>query len=363
MANAISTFGVVTTSTPQLFSLGVGGTLSSTATRTDKFDSYWTITELSKRIPKTPVGHSPDGAPIYALCNREESKSDPFVREGYTPAKSSPLITEDEDGLGITKWLLGALLHKDLMPSVTGPRSLKAEEVAAEREELNDYRFKDYRFTTAETAQIVASGAFTSSLVEQLDDDPELQNPELKKNSQLYRKKLKEKVKEKLKKELDKLLNPGKVTPAQIAQFFGSGGSPSELQGLLNGGYDQPEIADILSAKKKAGAFGGGGGSGGGGPKPDTLTIEIKFIIVSNGNVLPTWKLVRVSSGTGSTPLFGIGRTRNHDVIITIGPKTIETANTHLASQIGVAVANANASAARSFGTTPSNTLTLPPFF
>jgi hypothetical protein len=63
---------------------------------------------------------------------------------------------------------------------------------------------------------------------------------------------------------------------------------------------------------------------------------------VSNGSITPTWKLVKLSANTGSNPLFATGRTRTHDLIITMGPETEQTANAHLASQIGNAVANAN---------------------
>jgi hypothetical protein len=322
----------VTFSTPQLFSLGIGGTLSSTATRTDKFDPTWTIAELSKDTPKTPQGKTFDGKDLFAVCYREKDTSDPFYPD--TPAKSSPLIESD---LGLTDWLLGALFTNSAIPTVTGPRPLEKEELAAERQVL-----KENGFTKPETTLIVASGAFASSLVD-LDDDPQLQ---LKK------------LKEKLKNELQELLK--KYTRTQISNFLADGASPSELQGFLKSGYNIAEITELMKAKAEAASSGGGGGSGGGGtnPKPDTLTIEIKFIIVSNGNVTPTWKLVRVSANTGSTPLFGIGRTRTHDVIITIGPNTQEAKNTHLASQIGVAVGNAN----RTLLTTPSNTFTFPPF-
>jgi hypothetical protein len=68
--------------------------------------------------------------------------------------------------------------------------------------------------------------------------------------------------------------------------------------------------------------------------KADTISYEIKFVIISNGNVTPTWKLVKVSANTASAPLFGVGRTRTHDLIITIGPNTIATDNSSLASQI-----------------------------
>jgi hypothetical protein len=75
--------------------------------------------------------------------------------------------------------------------------------------------------------------------------------------------------------------------------------------------------------------------------KTDSVSYEIKFEIVSSGNLTPTWKLVRISANTDG-PFFGTGRTRTHDLIITLGPKTNETNNAHLASQIGSAVGSAN---------------------
>jgi hypothetical protein len=87
-----------------------------------------------------------------------------------------------------------------------------------------------------------------------------------------------------------------------------------------------------------------GGGAGDGSTAPDTVSYEVKFVIVSNGSVTPTWTLVRLSAntGTGSLPFFSTGRTRTHDLIITIGPSSTQTNNAHLALQIGNAVSNAN---------------------
>ena len=100
---------------------------------------------------------------------------------------------------------------------------------------------------------------------------------------------------------------------------------------------------DIKSAAEPSGGTGSGGG--GGSIKPDTVSYEIKFVIVSSGNVTPTWKLVRFSANTASSPLFNVGRTRTHDLIITIGPNSNATDNVHLANQIGSAVSNANRAA------------------
>jgi hypothetical protein len=88
----------------------------------------------------------------------------------------------------------------------------------------------------------------------------------------------------------------------------------------------------------------------GSGSAPDTVSLEIKFIIVSSGNVNPAWKLVRVTANNGSAPLFMTGRTRTHDLIITIGPANQKTLNTHLASQIGQAVSGGNQSLLQPLG-------------
>lgn len=84
-------------------------------------------------------------------------------------------------------------------------------------------------------------------------------------------------------------------------------------------------------------------GAAGSGPKPDTVAYEVKFVIVSNGNVTPTWKLVNVSANTSGTFFFA-GRTRTHDLIITIGPNDTRSIYSHLASQIGQAVSGGNSS-------------------
>ena len=193
--NAVHVFGPGNTvTTPQSSSVGFGGTLSSTATRIDKFDPYYSIALLMK----------PDTA--HSVCHPE---NDPFTQLSWTPAASSPFILESD--LGIKDWLLGAMIVNNLLPS-TSPSTQPA-------------------------------------------------------------------------------------------------GPP---------------------------------GQGAAGLKQDAVSYEIKFVIVSNGNVTPTWKLVRFSANTGNSSFFGLGRTRTHDLIITIGPPTPQTGQSHLASQIGNAVSNGN---------------------
>ena len=82
--------------------------------------------------------------------------------------------------------------------------------------------------------------------------------------------------------------------------------------------------------------------------KQDVISHEVKFEVVTSGNVTPGWKLTRVSVNQGGTFLTA-GRTRSHDLLITFGPTdaapkgkkpSITATNSHLAAEIGLAVAN-----------------------
>lgn len=82
------------------------------------------------------------------------------------------------------------------------------------------------------------------------------------------------------------------------------------------------------------------------------ITHDVKFVIVTDGNVSPQWHLVRVSADTNS-PLFDAMRTRTQEAIITLGPLdqskgpgappslSVNAENSHLAQEIGSAVAQA----------------------
>ena len=231
MANAITTFGVgraaTTVTTPQSFNLGFGGTLSSTATRTDKFDPTYSIGWLMQ--PNTRLD----------ICRPE---NDIFYAQNIVPAQSSPLILSD---LGIKKWLLGAMLTENLLPS-----------------------------------------------------HPPIPQPQ----------------------------------------------PPTKQKCCCCKGAMAVRVA-ALGGDAGGNASGGGGGGGGGSLGPFSVSVEIKFIIISSGNVTPTWKLVNISANTGSTPLFSAGRTRTHDLIITVGPANQQTQNSNLALQIGNSVSNANRAA------------------
>jgi hypothetical protein len=74
---------------------------------------------------------------------------------------------------------------------------------------------------------------------------------------------------------------------------------------------------------------------------PDTVSIEIKFVVVTSANINPVWKLVPITANNGAASLLSSGRTRTHDLLITIGPDNEKTAGSHLASQIGQAVSSA----------------------
>jgi hypothetical protein len=58
--------------------------------------------------------------------------------------------------------------------------------------------------------------------------------------------------------------------------------------------------------------------------KDAALSHEIKFEIVSGGNLTPTWKLVRVSANQ-TAPFFNTTRDRTQDLIITMGPRAAQT--------------------------------------
>ncbi len=50
------------------------------------------------------------------------------------------------------------------------------------------------------------------------------------------------------------------------------------------------------------------------------FTKDIKFEIVTNGSINPTWKFAAVTGNSGMQPLLGGGRDRTQDIIVTLGP-------------------------------------------
>jgi hypothetical protein len=81
--------------------------------------------------------------------------------------------------------------------------------------------------------------------------------------------------------------------------------------------------------------------------KQNVLSHEVKFEVISGGNINPAWKLVESTVGQSGT-LLTASRDRTHDFLITFGPidpsqkgtLISAAANAHLASQIGLAVSN-----------------------
>jgi hypothetical protein len=354
MASAMSTFGVVqgagktiitppTTSTPQSFSLGFGATISSTATRNDKFDPYYTIEYLLRKSKLVNPNAPPSEDNPAPLCQYDQAFSDPIQNLGNSPSRSSPLIPQSSSPLvkntaflssvdpdefkpgvphivsqlGLVDWLVGATFANQSIPSVAGP--IPATGIVSNKKykdfltkERNGLRERGY--SNSQITDLVSSGAY-------LEDVTGLEN-------QGYAK-------------------------ADIVNYLSQGVSPKVLQQYKEKGYEAAEIKKMVatstkgSGSKPSGGTGSAGGGGGAGAAPDTLSIEIKFIIVTSGNVTPTWKLLRVSANTTGN-LLSLGRTRTHDLIITIGPNNQQTLNTHLASQIGNAVSNGNQAASLS---------------
>jgi uncharacterized membrane protein YgcG len=252
LPNVVKIFGVVpvaktlnSVTVAQSFSLGFGGTLSSEALRTDKFNTYYSVKKLR------------GGTAICQSDGKPDPEKDPFRRAAalrglnWAPAASSPLLIESD--LGIKDWLNGAMFFDTVLPSSTQPSS-------------------------------ASNGG-------------------------------------------------GKFEGKFEGKFQGP------FEGQAKGTFEGKTSSGGSSAGGGRSSSGGGGSSSGDSAfRQDSFSREIKFIIISNGNIQPTWKLIQVSANTGNTPFFSTGRTRTHDLLMTIGPPTTRTTNDFLASQIGQAV-------------------------
>jgi hypothetical protein len=80
--------------------------------------------------------------------------------------------------------------------------------------------------------------------------------------------------------------------------------------------------------------------------KTNVLSHEVKFEVVSAGNITPAWKLVHWTVNQAG-PFLGASRDRQHDLLLTFGPvdpktlgPSVPVAQSFLASQIGLAVNN-----------------------
>lgn len=222
-------------SSAQSYAFGLGGTISTTATRNDKYNPIWPVSQLVKEAKEC--------SPRY---DAYENLQPPF-----TPAKSSFLITSD---LKIGEWLRETLTTIDL--------------------------FKN-------------------------SEDVQKQSGKKKKSGN----KNQQPASTSLQQRREDLVKKG-YTPAEITQIVAAEAAPTAAG---TSGVDTAQF------------------------QPQTFSIEIKFIVVTSGNATPSWKLVRVTANNAS-PLFSVGRTRTHDLIITVGPRNANATNAHLASQIGAAV-------------------------
>ncbi|MEJ0076161.1 MAG: hypothetical protein WDO17_12055 [Alphaproteobacteria bacterium] len=93
--------------------------------------------------------------------------------------------------------------------------------------------------------------------------------------------------------------------------------------------------------------------------KQDAISYHIKFIIITSGNATPTWKLVRIATGNGNSPLAAAGRTRTHDLLITVGPAFKPNGlniawTSHSAQEYGIAISNGNRTIFTPVTTTPA---------
>ncbi len=83
-------------------------------------------------------------------------------------------------------------------------------------------------------------------------------------------------------------------------------------------------LKTVLRIHEVIAGFGGSTGSSKGGIGQNAITHEVQFLVVTDGNVTPQWRLVRVSANTNS-PFFDTQRQRTHDLIVTFGPKDPKT--------------------------------------
>lgn len=82
--------------------------------------------------------------------------------------------------------------------------------------------------------------------------------------------------------------------------------------------------------------------------KQNALSHEVKFEVLTGGNLTPSWQLVHATVNPAS-PFLSTNRNRIHDLLITFGPTEQKTdglvgaaAASYLAAQIGLAVNNRN---------------------
>ncbi len=205
MAPATSYFAnKVTVSTPQMFNLGLGGSLSSHATRIDKFSFFYTVRNIRDDISER--------------CSKEE-----VFRDG-----SSFLLKSD---LRLPEWLINALELERIRPGLPG-----------------------------------AAPAGRQQSKRKLARKPAIALP---------------------------------TTTLEKASAPAGHGAAAPAASAAN-----PQLT------------------------ADTLTYEVKFDVISSGNITPTWKLVHVSANPTGT-FFSLNRERTHDVTITFAPQACPSDGDH----------------------------------
>ena len=60
------------------------------------------------------------------------------------------------------------------------------------------------------------------------------------------------------------------------------------------------------------------------GTDKEAISHEVKFVVTTDGNVTPSWKLVRLTANTGGSPFFDASRDRTQDLQITFGPVAVD---------------------------------------
>jgi len=88
----------------------------------------------------------------------------------------------------------------------------------------------------------------------------------------------------------------------------------------------------------------------------NALSHEVKFVVITNGNITPIWVLKRATiNPTGS--LLTASRTRTHDLQITFGPnvKTSDPYTGKITNSLGIGTPAANSSLASQIGLAISN--------
>jgi len=270
---ASTTYGLL--NTPQNYTLGLGGTASTHATTTHKYNFFYSVRNLYEDHKHNPARCKPDNERIGA----------------------SFLITNsDKDELGIGEWLESALQ----LEKIERGEPVEATTKAKTRKKVGGAIGSTARIRqVSEVSQSVDYSGTMQTLIP--ETNPAISGVQPKPNQQL-------KVAQKSKK-------------------------PTETPETPKPPTDYPKIGESTE---------------------EVLTYEVKFDVVTSGNVTPSWKLVRVASNQGGAPLFNTQRERTHDLTITFAPCSDYYGAKHSscgpspagvasqqAQQVGLAVANA----------------------